>query len=129
MKIKGIRKQGYFKNSPKKRHGQIYMPLRDIRYQYAKLKKDGILNVTVKLENITAAHCSEKALTVKAGKTVQSLVSRKVVGPDSLVVVRFIRPKLRSILGIKQSVCEVWPPYRVNVRNGNVVKIEKMKEI
>lgn len=129
MKIKGIRKQGNAKNSPNKSYGQIYMPLRKMRNPYAKTKKDGIHNVTVKLENIGAAYYSEKVLTVKASKTVQKLISRKVIGPESLVDVHFERLKLRHTLGIKQTVCEVWPPYRVNVKNGIVVKIEKMKKI
>ncbi len=129
MKNKGIRKQGNAKNSPNKSYGQIYMPLRKMRNPYAKSKKDGIHNVTVKLENIGAAYYSEKVLTVKASKTVQKLISRKVIGPESLVDVHFERLKLRHTLGIKQTVCEVWPPYRVNVKNGIVVKIEKMKKI
>lgn len=129
MKIKGIRKQGNAKNSPNKSYGQIYMPLRKMRNPYAKSKKDGIHNVTVKLENIGAAYYSEKVLIVKASKTVQKLISRKVIGPESLVDVHFERLKLRHTLGIKQTVCEVWPPYRVNVKNGIVVKIEKMKKI
>lgn len=126
MKITEIRKQGNAKKSPKKSYEQ---PLRDIGYQYTKSKKDGIHNVTVKLESTAATHCSEKVLTAKVGKTVQRLVSRKVIGPESLVDVHFERLRLRPTLGIKQSVCEVWPPYRVNVSNGIVVKIERMKKI